>query len=157
MLLLLVPSAALAIKLDKRIEAVLFPWIISIIVILYIFGYFGILEYGNYFIIMISCVSLVYFIYRFVKKCFFCFKTHFDPGSFRPFLSLRILDFVTSKRVFTVWDEFSHWGLCVKNMFHSDNFYTVSGTTAKFLGYPPGTAYFSIFSLKSVDRLENRI
>lgn len=52
------------------------------------------------------------------------------------------------KREFVSWDEFSHWGLVVKNMFALNYFGNLENTTTLFKGYPPAMSIFQYFFMK---------
>lgn len=51
-------------------------------------------------------------------------------------------------RRFSIWDEFSHWGLVVKNMYIFDYFGNHPDSTVTFRGYPPATALWQYFVAK---------
>ena len=52
-------------------------------------------------------------------------------------------------RVFTKWDEFSHWGVMVKEMYRLDKFYSIkSSTLMVHKDYPPITQLFEFFFSK---------
>lgn len=44
-----------------------------------------------------------------------------------------------------MWDEFSHWMLVVKNMYHFDNFGVTGASTVLLPGYPPASGLIEIF------------
>ena len=52
-------------------------------------------------------------------------------------------------RVFTKWDEFSHWGVMVKEMYRLDKFYSIKPSTLMVhKDYPPITQLFEFFFSK---------
>ena len=52
-------------------------------------------------------------------------------------------------RNFTVWDEFSHWGVMLKEMLRLDNFYSVTKSTLMVhKDYPPVLQLFEFFWIK---------
>lgn len=52
-------------------------------------------------------------------------------------------------RVFTKWDEFSHWGVMVKEMYRLNKFYSIkSSTLMVHKDYPPITQLFEFFFSK---------
>jgi len=48
----------------------------------------------------------------------------------------------------SAWDEFSHWGRVVKNMYFFDALGNHPDSTSLFRGYPPSTALFHYFWMK---------
>lgn len=48
-------------------------------------------------------------------------------------------------RSFNHWDEFTHWGLVVKNMFIYDAFGNIPEATTFFLSYPPAASLYIYF------------
>lgn len=48
----------------------------------------------------------------------------------------------TGKYTCTDWDELSHWGLALKNIFYYDNFGNLGDSTTMFNRYVPGTGIF---------------
>lgn len=53
--------------------------------------------------------------------------------------------YLNRHRLISSWDEFSHWGLVAKNMFHFNQFGSIPEATTYFKGYPPATALFQYF------------
>ncbi|MGL5125793.1 MAG: hypothetical protein ACRC6U_07365 [Fusobacteriaceae bacterium] len=51
-------------------------------------------------------------------------------------------------RQFISWDEFSHWGLVVKNMYALNHFGNLKEATTSFKGYPPAMSIFQYFFIK---------
>lgn len=59
------------------------------------------------------------------------------------YLFVYIFDF---NRCFTVWDEYSHWGVMVKEMFRLDHFYSIPESTLMVhKDYPPIISIFELF------------
>ncbi|MBR5521024.1 MAG: hypothetical protein IKU54_03415 [Oscillospiraceae bacterium] len=113
---------------------------------LYIFGYAGILEYGVW---AICILPLAGFVYVLAKK----------RQSLKPDTQL-VINTILFGAVFVYfwriqlgmlisqWDEFTHWGLIVKNMYALDNFGNTGLTTAAFLDYPPGQGLYRYMFMK---------
>lgn len=55
----------------------------------------------------------------------------------------------------SVWDEFSHWMLVLKNMFYFDDFGVTGASTVLMHGYPPAAGlferFFNLFSASFVE------
>jgi hypothetical protein len=48
-----------------------------------------------------------------------------------------VLWWICRGRLFNDWDEFSHWGLSLKFMFHENTLYSVASSPTTFKSYPP--------------------
>lgn len=87
-------------------------------------------------------VSLLFFffLYKIIRKREIKeFKTLFFSKGFYLFLILYIGVFLFDLyREFSMWDEFSHWGVMVKEMFRLDQFYSATSSTLMVhKDYPP--------------------
>lgn len=139
--------------LKNKIDITIPISVILIILIIYPFGFFEKLNFGVYTVYAITVVSIVFIIYRFIKSI--KNKTQYDlvkriitPGLFVYILFWILAIYLNKNRKFTSWDEFSHWGLIVKNMFNFDSYGTNPETIVIFRGYPPFTAIFQYFFIK---------
>ena len=62
------------------------------------------------------------------------------------YVGICIFDF---SREFSMWDEFSHWGVMVKEMFRLDSFYSVDASTLMVhKDYPPILQLYELFFCK---------
>lgn len=62
------------------------------------------------------------------------------------YIGIYIFDF---SREFSVWDEFSHWGVMVKEMFRLDSFYSINSSTLMVhKDYPPIISIYELFFAK---------
>ncbi len=109
---------------------------IAIAFVIYLFGILGILETGVRFMIFSAFLLLaVEFAYIFKKKI--NLAAFFTPALLI-WLVLFIWVILRNQGVFRAeWDEFSHWGLSVKDMFYSDSFARYAGTNSLMPSYPP--------------------
>lgn len=78
------------------------------------------------------------------------FLERYFSNGFYVFMTLYILTlFFDLNRTFTRWDEFSHWGEMVKEMFRLDKFYCVSGSVLQaHKDYPPAMSLFELLWIK---------
>ena len=93
---------------------------------------------------------------------FYLFKNMKDEKIIKEFkdnyFSIGIITFFTlyiffyfydCNRSFQSWDEFSHWGVMLKEMFRLDNFYTITDSTLLVhKDYPPFVQLYEFFFLK---------
>ncbi len=142
LLLLCSGAVFLSIKSNKKFEQTLPVWILFIITILYFTGIFDILLIGVYIVVLISALGLLYSIYFLIKnKHDFVFNI-LTPGFFIFIFFFIISWWAQNGRMFISWDEFSHWGLVVKNMYMLNALGNHPNATTAFVGYPPSTALF---------------
>lgn len=148
-LLLLPPAFSLAALLKQSFEQTISLVLLGLMGLGYggsLFGLVWLMPYVLYAACLAACVHLVVavFVRRQVKL--------------RAFLSLGLPVFIVLAalmwwmcrgRMLTFWDDFSHWGLAVKNMYYLDDLYTVSGTSATFLDYPPGAPLLQYILMKA--------
>jgi len=146
--MLLATSTAISIGFRRKFEETISVTCFLFIIILYITGLFGSLSSGVYACIAVSIVSLAFcgfyaiknkrcFLQRIISPAFICF-----------IIVVLLICVVHHRRVFTLWDEFSHWGLVTKNMYMLDSFGNNPSSTTYFTGYPPATSLFQYLSCK---------
>jgi len=138
----------LSIRLKQKIEATVPTWIFITIIFIFVFGLFGRLEIGLYAVIGFAVLAFVYSVYSFLR-----YKKDSLSNILTPGLAVYFLLFILSwwggnGRMFTRTDEFSHWGLTVKNMFLLDAFSNHPASTVIFQEYPPATALFQYLFTK---------
>lgn len=144
-LLLIVALAFCFSSLFKIKFAYTLPFsVLSIITVLYIFGLFTILNIGAYIVAgLIAVASILTLCFKIKNKTLK--EVKFLDFSFVVFSVLAILQFLLLKdQMLLHWDEFSHWGTIVKNMFYHGNFGNI-GTSVLFPGYPPASGVFHSF------------
>lgn len=141
-ILIFVNSKVITIKLKNKIETNIPIAIIGIILVVYIFGLFDKLIYGVYTVIFLTVIEFIFIIYYFVKyrKEIKIKETIFTPGILVYILLGLVCILFNKGIVFREYDEFSHWGLIVKNMFEFGNYGTNS--IIQYSEYPP---FISIF------------
>ena len=142
-------SFCLASLLNRKIEELLSFSCGIVILTLYCFGLMGQLKVGLYVVFIEAILLVVIFLFMKVHtKKLIVWKLVLTPG-FTFFLLFSGFFFVALKgRMLYEWDEFTHWGLVVKNMDYFDVLGSSSVTTTWFRGYPPATALFQYFFVK---------
>lgn len=138
---------------QKKIDITIPIAVIGIVLTIYPFGFFRKLHWGVWAVCLVAIISTLYLICKLVKsikdkkeKEFI--KKLFTPGLLVYIIFWNISIYLNRGRVLSSWDEFSHWGLIVKNMFHFDSYGTNPETILLFRGYPPFTAIFEYFFLQ---------
>lgn len=141
-------AAMISLKFNKRIEETLSMWIFVIILILYLFAMVGLLEIGVYTVTTIGLISTIFCFYNIYRNRKIFIENVLTPG-FVIFTILFIIAWWAQRgRMLTSWDEFSHWGTVVKNMYIFDTLGNHPEATTTFRGYPPATALFEYFWVK---------
>ena len=137
-------SALFSAKFEKTFAPVIF----SVILLLYLFGLLDALTLGFHIVRMVGIASFLFCVYmwiRSLKNADRPLKLWLTPGFFIFLFFSVIIFYTTYGKLFVIWDEFSHWGLTVKNMFHLQAFGSSSEATTFFKGYPPAISLFQYF------------
>lgn len=101
-------------------------------------------------ILLVLLFSILLIIKRNDKKTIKEFKDNYFSLGFKVFLVIYLCVFIFDlNRNFSVWDEFSHWGVMVKEMLRLDKFYSNElSTLMVHKDYPPIIQLFEIFYVK---------
>lgn len=101
-------------------------------------------------ILLVLIFSILLIIKRNDKKILKEFKENYFSLGFKVFLVIYLCVFILDfNRSFSVWDEFSHWGVMVKEMLRLDKFYSNElSTLMVHKDYPPIIQLFEIFYVK---------
>lgn len=131
--------------LFKRRFAVMMPLsVFSSILVLYVFGLTGHMKLGV--IVYIGAAGLVFL--AGLTKCIIkrqmkdYVSDNFNFGFVFFIVALTLVFYMTDGRLLTRFDEFTHWGLTVKNYVIFDGFANVAGSTTHGAGYQPGMSLF---------------
>ena len=136
---------------------ILFPLVnLSIIFLMYCFGLFGQVFISAYIILAIVCGLFIFTLIKIVRSKDLGFVKDFFNPAVVMLLVFSVAQFVM---LFAFkpnwWDELSHWGLVVKNMYYQKDFGGGINATTMFKGYPVGTSlylyFFQIFGTKFCD------
>ena len=112
----------------------------SILLLTYLSGLLGMLQAGVFLICGLGILLLVWEL-----RFYFLSQKFFFSYPYLLFLVLPILYWLVhadSKPMF--WDEYSHWGIYIREMAATHTFYTVD-TNASHPDYPPGAAVWQYF------------
>lgn len=142
---LFIGAISIAVTIQKSFEEVLPTTLMGMVLIIYFFGLADKLSMGFYMIPFVSLVLLVISIFRNHKtpKVYFNLIT---PG-FIVFLLLAMIIFLLDRnRAFYQWDDFSHWGVMIKETIRLGSFYSVPESILSFhKDYPPFMTLFESF------------
>lgn len=133
---------------EKRIEQTIFLSFLLKILILYLSGLVGTFKIGLY---IIYIFNIIYFI----KNIFEIFKNKIKMKEVFETSGIIIFTFlyafcviISNERIASVWDEFTHWALVVKNMFYLNNLAIGGDSTVVATSYLSGTSIFQYFIMK---------
>ena len=144
-IIILINAILYTIKLKNRIETNIPLAVVSLILIVYVFGLIDKLMYGIIAIVIITIIELIYEIIFFIKNKNKLKEILFVPGIFVYFILGLIFIKFNRGILFIEYDEFSHWGLIVKNMFEFGNFGISS--VIEYTEYPPFVSIFQYILL----------
>lgn len=127
-----------------RFEEAAAPALASSIGILYLAGLMEHLEGGITFLYILSLSALM------ISICLYNsrkvnWKTLLSPGFFVFMIMIPLILIYNNHMYRTAWDEYSHWGLAVKDMFYYGSFAKHAGTTVMLPWYPPFITLFQYF------------
>lgn len=131
----------------RTFETALPMSIFVIIAVLYVFGIFGILEAGVYLIAALGTAAFIFDCIYIIRKKIKILSI-LTPGLVIFTFLILFSWWAQRGRLFSQWDEFSNWGLVVKNMFALNALPNSPGATTFFTGYPPGSALFEYLGVR---------
>jgi hypothetical protein len=147
--LLLAGSFFGAAVLNRRFEEILPISIMSMAVILFLFGVFKMLEIGVVSVVAIIILLYVISAIKLFKNKNSAFVANFFTPAFFIFTALYlVLNYAQLGLVARIWDEFSHWMDCVKAMTYLNDFVANSESHSLFRTYPPIMSLFQYFVQK---------
>lgn len=139
-------ATALSCLFKKRIELTLAPAIFLSILVIYLSGIVSDnLLYGVCLCIGLVVAGLLYVIVYGVRHNKSFKELCLTPGVLVYMILFMWIWLINRDRLFSSWDEFSHWGLVVKNMDFFNAFGNYKDSTVHFRGYPPAAALWEYF------------
>lgn len=145
-LVILILSLGISYRFEKKFEYILPLAMASTSLLMYMGSFFEQRSIGLWLIVIASIISATYLIYRIIRG-HRQINRIFRSSGFIYFLLIIILICVIIRGfVFSTWDEFSHWGLILKNMYLTNNFGNLDNSTTLFKFYPPSISLFLNFA-----------
>ncbi len=126
----------------KRFEDVLAMSIMISTLLVYGIGLFSQISYGVIVVVLLSCLGILIYLYKVSIKDFYSYRK-ISIGIVLFVIMYLLIYIMNLNRLFGTWDDFSHWGPMVKEMFRLNQFYTVESSKL-FLhkDYPPVISLF---------------
>ncbi len=140
LLLSIFATGMLSVLFKKRFEIMLPITYMLMAITVYIFEIFNLFEIGFYIIILFALAFPIYLIYcKFKNKSIKnIFKNVFTPGFIIFLIVYTFIYILNFNRGYNVWDEFSHWGVMVKETFSLKDFYNSPKSILQVhADYPP--------------------
>lgn len=136
--------------LKKRFEVILPIFLLSIVLLLFIFGIAGLLQFGFYVVFCASAILIVFSVLHvFRKKQMKAFIRNMCTPAFILFTAMwAIFTVLNFGRLNSTYDEFTHWADVVKVMVTYNDFATNPLSNSMFPNYPPGTALLQYYVQK---------
>lgn len=117
----------------------------SVILLIYVTGVLGSLRIGFYMTAAAGGVCGGACLYFLIKERRGFLERVLTPGCIA-FLLLGLFFWWSNRgRLLMQWDDFSHWGLVVKNMHIFQKLGNIPEATTKFKDYPPAASIFAYF------------
>ena len=114
--------------------------------LLFIAGLLNILLEVTYLIYGIGLISIVLKIYK--NKSIKFIRSYLNPSYVFLGLSLIVMGIFLKGKVFTHYDDFSHWALIVRRIVETNRFPNFTDTLIEYQEYPVGSAAFIFFVIK---------
>ncbi len=140
------------IRIDKvKKEFIPIILISTIAVIEYLAGILNFMKYVTILIGVIGFFTCIHEIYIMIKNKK---KLKIDFNSIIFLLFIALFAYLLKGRNFIHYDDFSHWGMIVKDMLKNDRLPNFTSNTIQFTAYPPGTACFVYYMCKYIGKSE---
>ena len=137
-------AALFYIYTKRSVSVSIFFSISSIIVVLFLFGMLDVLKLATYILFYGGIIILFYMGFVFKNRLYVAVKS--VPFVVYTISSLVYLYLMKDSQLF-FWDEYSHWGVFIKEMYFFDKFYDASSGAANLM-YPPGISIWDYFLVK---------
>ena len=132
---------------NKKIEQIIPFSIFGIVFVLYAFGLLNILKIGCYSVLITAIVMYVYSIYKVIKskKIIPVIKNIFTPAFVIWCVFIAFIVFVEYGRLYYTWDEFTHWGSAVYDMYFINALSNSPHSLTNLPTYPQAITVFQYF------------
>lgn len=122
--------------------------------VLYLGGLLNFLPETGMFLYFSGLLSLLYFLY---KDRFRWIRNYISWGYLFLLLSLGLLFLAVRNKILVDHDDFSHWGIVVKNMLETGRFPNFTDEVVSFQNYPLGSSAWLWYFCTWVGNEENRM
>lgn len=142
-------SAAFAL-MNRKYENTISISLTIVVMFMYLFGILNMLNEGLIIAIISMILSWAFTIFYILKnKCVKKWSRNFFSNGFFVFLIwFALASYFNFGKLFTEWDEFTHWGDIVYVMFKNNSFGSLKYTQSYYEAYPPAMSIFQYFFVK---------
>ena len=149
-LIILTIASLFAVLFKRKLAETVFITMVAVIFILYCFSLLNIqgsLLYGIFFIAALAVFSIIFLVIKFFKNRELIQDAQLLRGCLIYLILLIVSLIFNYGRIFTLWDEFSHWGTIVKHFFVMDALGTVEHPNYELFcaDYIPGVSLIKYF------------
>lgn len=124
-------------------------------VILFVSGLLNLLSECAILLYGFGIVVFTFFAYKDYSKSQNILKKYFTVGFFFLSVSFLISAFYVKGKLFSHWDDFSHWALVVKEMLKKNRFPNFSDPFIQFQSYPLGSSVYIYYFAKMISSIES--
>lgn len=146
-LMIIILSTFLSIKFNKEIGDTVFPSLSILLILLFLLGIIGLLKHSILITGSLVFIILCYCIYKIYKEETIVKKYLLKPALIYIIFLFLLTYFLWNKSFINKWDEFSQWGIYVKNIFNENSLWNTNFTSEPN-GYPPIISIFQYFLMK---------
>lgn len=133
---------------NKKIITLLPVSIIISILVVYIFSLFTKISIAFYISLFIGIITLIYCL---IKKDKDLLKRWMDKDNIWIIIIYILIVLISFNKGFHGWDDYSHWGIMVKESLRLDTFYSIEESTLSIhKDYPPLATLYEIMWVKII-------
>ena len=114
--------------------------------VLFLAGLLNLLPEAVYALYLVGFAGFIYSVCK--NKGLSSLKAYLNPGYILTFALLLIFAVYLRGKVFTHYDNYSHWGLVVKRMLETNRYPNFKDTLIQFQEYPLGSSSYIYFFVK---------
>ncbi len=130
--------------------------LVGIVLFLFVFGLFGLLDIGVYALLLVSLL-LYASVWRLSAGQWRTIREKvFRPAALLFFLGYAVLLYLNYGRLPYLIDEMTHWADSVKVMYYAGMLYSAPQAAVSFPSYPPGMALFEYLFLRLFDLVSGK-
>lgn len=144
--IILILSISISYIFQKKIEYTLPMTMAGVSLILYIASFLSLRTISIYAIAILSLIAIAFLVYKLFRSSKKIVSIIKSPGLIFFVIICACIAYISRGFVFSTWDEFSHWGLVIKNMYLTNDFANIGNSTVLFKWYPPGISLFLNFT-----------
>lgn len=140
-----------AITFKRRVAETYFLSCTTIILVLFLSGllnFKGSLVLGYVILIAFSLFSFIFFVKAYLKNHKILKEILLIQGLLLMGVFLAFSLFLNYGRMLSIWDELTHWGSVIKNMYFLDALGTFKEASGSVGSYPPGISLFQYFLIR---------